>query len=173
MKPLPIKALFITALAATALAACSPKFNWRDYTSKDAPFQVMFPDKPATHTRTIDLDGMKVEMTMTAAQVDSTTFAVGAAQAPDAGKAEAALAAMKAALVKNIGATIKSEKSAKAANGASIDIDAVGMQKGTPMRLVAHFESRNTRFYQVIVMGKEKDLSKENVEQFMSSFKLQ
>ncbi len=173
MKPSTRNALFIVALAATALAACTPKFNWRDYASKDAPFQVMFPDKPATHTRTIDLDGMKVEMTMTATQIDSTTFAVGAAQAPDAAKAEAALAAMKLALVKNIGATIRSEKSAKTANGASIDVDAVGMRKATPMRLVAHFESRNSQFYQVIVMGEEKDLSKENVEQFMSSFKLQ
>ena len=163
----------MTALAATALAGCSPKFNWRDYASKDAPFQVMFPDKPATHTRSIDLDGMKVDMTMTATQIDSTMFAVGTAQAPDAGKADAALAAMKVALVKNIGATINREKSAKTSSGASIDIDAAGTQNGTPMRLVAHFESRNTRFYQVIVMGKEKDMSKENVEQFMSSFKLQ
>jgi hypothetical protein len=169
------------AVAASTLAACNPQFNWRDYSSQDAPFRVMFPDKPDTHTRTVNLDGLKVEMTMTAAQVDGTTFAVGTAEAPDADKAEAALGAMKSALVRNIGATIKSEKSGKAsssagaatARSAAIDIDAAGTRNGTPMRLVGHFESRNKRIYQVIVMGKEKDLSKENVEQFMSSFKLQ
>lgn len=169
------------ALACLALAACSPHFNWRDYSSPDAPFRVMFPDKPASFTRSVDLNGMKVDMTMTAAQVDGTMFAVGTAEAPDADKAEAALVAMKTALVNNIGATITSEKTGKAsaasgatvARSAAIDIDAHGMQNKVPMRLVGHFESHNKRFYQVIVLGKEKDLSKENVEMFMSSFKLQ
>ncbi|MES2318727.1 MAG: hypothetical protein V4631_14705 [Pseudomonadota bacterium] len=170
-----------SALACVALAACSPTYNWRDYSSELAPFRVMFPDKPSTHTRSIDLNGMKVDMTMTAAQVDGTTFAVGTAEAPDAEKAEAALVAMKIALIKNIGATIKSEKNSKAsavagaasARSAALDVEASGTQNGVPMRLVGHFESRNKRFYQVIVMGKEKELTKENIEMFMSSFKLQ
>ena len=167
--------------ACLALAACSPQHNWRDYSSPDAPFRVMFPDKPATHTRSINLDGMSVNMTMAAAQVDGTMYAVGSAEAPDADKAEAALAAMKTALVRNIGATIKSEKSGKASAGAgsssarsaAIDVEAAGAQNGVPMRLVGHFESRNKRFYQVIVMGKAKDISQDQVEMFMSSFKLQ
>lgn len=173
----------ISSLAAAALilAACSPTYNWRDFSSEDAPFRAMFPDKPASHTRAIDLNGMKVNMTMTAAQVEDTTFAVGAAEAPDAEHAEAALAAMKTALVKNIGATITSEKAAKtsAATGASVarsaalDIDARGKRDGVPMRLIGHFESRDKRFYQVIVMGPEKNISKENVDMFLSSFKLQ
>ena len=169
------KAFLGGILAAAALSACSPQFNWRDYSSPDAPFRAMFPDKPATYTRTIDLGGMKVEMTMTAAQVEGTMFAIGTAEAPDEAKAEAALVAMKTALVNNIGATIKSEKAARAsaARGPTLDIDAMGAQNGAPMRLVGHFEARNKRFYQVIVMGKEKDVTKENVEQFMSSFRLQ
>lgn len=173
---------FLACLAAClALAACSPQHNWRDYSSPDAPFRVMFPDKPATHTRSINLDGMSVNMTMTAAQVDGTMYAVGSAEAPDADKAEAALAAMKTALVRNIGATIKSEKVGKASaaagsrseRSAAIDVEATGVQNGVPMRLVGHFESRNKRFYQVIVMGKAKDISQDQVEMFMSSFKLQ
>lgn len=181
MRTFPFKTIACAVLACAALVACDPTFNWRDYASQDAPFRVMFPAKPSTHTRTVDLDGMKVDMTMTAAQVDGTMFAVGTALAPDADQAEAALAAMKTALVKNIGATFKSEKSGKAsamagartARSAAIDIEASGMQNGTPMRLVGHFESRDKRFYQVVVMGKEKDVTQENVEQFMSSFKLQ
>jgi hypothetical protein len=167
--------------AALVLAGCSPQFNWRDYSSETAPYRVMFPDKPASDTRKIDLDGLKVDMTMTAAQVNGTIFAVGTGEAPDAERAEAALAAMKTALVKNIGATVKSEKTGKAsassgaahARSAAIDIEAVGTQKGEPMRLVGHFESRDKRFYQVIVMGKEKDMTRENEDMFMSSFKLQ
>ena len=167
--------------AVLVLTGCSPQFNWRDFSSDAAPYRIMFPDKPSTHTRQVDLDGLKVDMTMTAAQVNGTMFAVGSAQAPDAQRAEAALAAMKTALIKNIGATIKSEKAARAssasgaasARSAAIDIEAIGTQKGEPMRLVGHFESRDKRFYQVIVMGKEKDMTRENVDMFMSSFKLQ
>ena len=79
---------FLCALAAAlALAACSPTYNWRDYTSPDARYRVTFPAKPSSATRTIDLDGLQVSMTMTAAEVEGATFAVGAAEAPDAGRA--------------------------------------------------------------------------------------
>jgi hypothetical protein len=167
-------------LAAATLTACSPTYNWRDYSSQDAPFRVMFPDKPSVHKRRIDIGGMPVEMTMTAADINGTTFAVGSAEAPDAEKAQAALEAMKTALVRNIGATITKEKTTAAASAsaagsdqsAAIDIEATGVQNGTPMKLVGHFESRNKRFYQVIVMGKAKDLSPEQTDQFIASFKL-
>lgn len=141
----------------------------------------MFPDKPSVHTRNIDVGGLKVDMTMTAAQVKGVTFAVGSAQAPDAAQAQAALAAMQTALMRNIGATVKSEKSSTAAAVAGAatstmvtrEVDASGVQKGVPIRLVGRFESRGKHFYQVIIMGPEKEISKENVEMFMSSFKLQ
>jgi hypothetical protein len=175
-----IKSFFLSALAASLLIACSPTYNWRDYSSQDAPFRVMFPDKPTVHKRAIDIDGMPVEMTMTAVDVNGTTFAVGSAEAPDAAKAQAALAAMKTALVRNIGATVTKEKSSAAAatsattstQSASLDVEATGVQNGTPMKLIGHFESRNKRFYQVIVMGKAKAMSAEQTDQFLSSFKL-
>lgn len=181
MRTSSFKPLIVSLLAGLALAACSPQFNWRDYSSQDAPFRVMFPDKPATHAREVDLNGMKVKMTMAAAQVEGIMFAVGSGEAPDDDKAAAAVTAMKTALVRNIGATIKSEKQGKSsaaagsatARSSAIDIDATGVQKGAPMRLVGHFESRGKRFYQVIVMGEEKKISQDQVDMFMSSFKLQ
>jgi hypothetical protein len=176
-----LPAILFPVIAAVALAACSPKYNWRDYSSTDAPFRVMFPDKPSVHTRSVDVGGLKVDMTMTAAEIDGATFAVGSAVAPEADKAEAAVAAMKTALVRNIGATVTSEKVAKASSAAgsarsrstAIDIDAKGVQKGQAMRLVGHFESRDKRFYQVIVMGPAKSVQQDQVDTFMSSFKLQ
>ncbi|HEU4374378.1 MAG TPA: hypothetical protein VFS02_12855 [Telluria sp.] len=175
-----IKFPLISVLAASLLVACSPSANWRDYSSPEAPFRVMFPDKPTVHKRAIDIAGLPVEMTMTAVDVNGTMFAVGSAEAPDAAKAQAALAAMKTALVRNIGATVTREKSNAAAatagtsstQGASLDIEATGVQNGTPMKLIGHFESRDKRFYQVIVMGKATSISPEQADQFMSSFKL-
>jgi hypothetical protein len=154
-----------------ALAACSPTYNWRDYTSPDARYRVTFPAKPSSATRTIDLDGLQVSMTMTAAEVEGATFAVGAAEAPDAGRAQAALAAMKLALLRNIGAPLPGAQPAPAAPGAS-QVDATGTGKGRPMRLVGRFEARGTRFYQVIVIGRDKTVPPEQIEQFLTSFTL-
>jgi hypothetical protein len=166
--------LFAASAAALCLllAGCSPKYNWRDYASPDAPYRVMFPAKPSTFTRTIDLDGMQVAMTMTAAEIDGATFAVGAAEAPDAARAQAALEAMQVALVRNIGATVTTQKATVDTDRATRDVDARGTSNGVPMRLVGHFEARGKRFYQVIAIGKADALPAEQVEQFLTSFKL-
>ena len=75
--------LFAIPVIALLLSGCSPQFNWREFTSKDASWQALFPDKPATASRAIDLDAMHTTMTMTAAEVDGILFAVGQAQASD------------------------------------------------------------------------------------------
>jgi hypothetical protein len=159
---------FVSILSA-ALAACSPKYNWRDYASADAPYSAMFPAKPATFTREIDLDGLRLPMTMTAAEVDGATFAVGTAQAPDAASAQTALDAARTALVRNIAGRVTREKRA----GGASDIEAAGTVKGVPMRLAGHFEARDRRLYQVIVVGRADKMPDEQVEQFLSSFKTQ
>ncbi|WP_426111707.1 hypothetical protein [Massilia sp. PWRC2] len=173
---LPLRPGLLVLALSLSLSACGNATNWRDYNSQEAPFRVMFPDKPSVHQRTIDLAGMKVAMTMTAVDLDGTMYAVGSAEAPDAASAQAALAAMKTALVRNIGATVNREASraASSASGqrASLDVEATGMQNGTPMKLVAHFEARDRHFYQVVVMGKAKAMPAEQVEQFMHSFTL-
>jgi hypothetical protein len=166
-------------LATVALAACSPKYNWRDYTSPDAPYRIMFPGKPATYTRSVDLNGIQVSMTMTATEVEGAMYAVGTAQAPDAAHAQAAIAAMKIALVRNIGAAEAREKSAAAAvaggsaakDASTSDMQADGVLNGVPMRLLGHFEARGNRFYQVVVMGPAKAIEPEPADQFISSFK--
>ena len=168
-------------LAAVLLTACSPTYNWRDYASPDAAYRAMFPAKPASFTRKIDLDGMPVEMTMTAAEVDGATFAVGAAEAPDPARAQAALEAMRIALLRNIGAKAGSESAVASASATSagttsrtaLDVDALGNANGQPMRLVGHFEARGKRFYQVVVIGRPKAMPPEQVEQFFTSFKPQ
>lgn len=165
-------------LAAALLAGCNPTYNWRDYRSPDAPYQVMFPAKPATHTRSVDLDGMKVEMTMTAAEVEGVMFAVGSGTAPDPAQAQAAVDAMRTAMLRNINATVQRESASAASSGApgsarkSVDVDAVGTGNGGPMKLSGHFESRGTRFYQVIVLGRDKTVQPEQSEQFLKSFTL-
>jgi len=153
-------------LAASLLAGCNPTYNWREHTNAEGRYTVLFPAKPATVTRTVDLGGLRVEMTMTAAEVDGAAFAVGAASAPDAASARAALPAMRQALLRNIGAADGETPAAQD----GLRVDAMGAANGRPMRLHGRFEARGERFYQVIVLGPADAAPPEQVEQFLSSF---
>ncbi|MFC3109230.1 hypothetical protein ACFQAT_02075 [Undibacterium arcticum] len=164
------------------LLACSPKFDWREVHGKDAPFVVVLPAKPSSIARQINLNGTTVTMQMTAAEVDGVTFAIGTAELPDAAKAQAALPAMKKALVSNIKGTVKSESSAAAAQGApggkrqtsSLSIEAEGVRGATaePTLLIARFIAQDQRIYQLIVIGKPQAVSRDAVDTFLTSFKL-
>lgn len=167
----------IALAGAALLAACNPTYNWRDYSSPDAPYRVMFPAKPATHTRSVDLNGMKVDMTMTAAEVEGVTFAVGTGLAPDPARAQAALGDMRSALLRNLGTAAAQQSTGAdglppAATAGGLDVDVVGSANGQSMKLRGHFAAKGTRFYQVIVVGKEQAVAADQAEQFISSFRL-
>lgn len=180
MKKTSFAAIASVLATAAILGACSPKFDWREYRSPDAQFTALFPGKPAVLTRDIDLDGKKISLTMTASEVDGTTFAIGSAELASAQQAQAALPAMKQALLNNIKGTVRSEKSASAASSdaagshqkSSLDIEATGMQNGQPALLVGRFVAHDKRIFQIIVLGQEKNLSRENLDTFMESAKV-
>lgn len=155
----------LALILAATLSACSPKYDWRDYRSNDAPYAVLFPGKPATQTRSIKLDQLDVSMTMTAAEIDGVVFAVGSAQLADAAQVPAAIEAMKTAMVSNIGGTVTASKTT--ANGAQ-EIEAGG--KG--MRLVGRFMAKDRRIYQAVVIGPATNIDAETVDTYLSSFKL-
>jgi hypothetical protein len=167
-------ALYTTA--ALALSACNPTYNWREVRGSGAPYSVMLPAKPALFTRPINIGGEQTSMTMTAAEVNDVTFAVGTAELSDAAKAQSALNAMKTALLKNIGGTVRQEKlSGPAAAPTEIAIEAVGTpgaDTDDEQRLLfARFVAKDKRVYQVIVLGKENAISREAVDTFLTSFK--
>jgi hypothetical protein len=174
-----IRSLILAVPAALAAAllfsACSPKFDWRDYRGPAVPYTALFPGKPATQTRPINLGEDKADMHMAATEVDGVTFAVGSAELPDAGRAQAAITAMKNTMVKNLNATVTSEKqessSAAGSQRTAITVEAKGSRNGETMVLFGRFVAKDKRVYQAIVAGREKQVDKEAVETFMSSFK--
>lgn len=131
------------------------------------------PAKPTTLTRTVKLNGLSVAMTMTAAEVDGVTYAVGRARLPDASQAPAAVQAMKTALVRNIGGTIRKE-TAIAGPWTMVEIDALGSPiNGVPSRLLAgRFAARGDAIYQVVVLGPERAIEHEAIDTFFTSFKI-
>ncbi|TWC65146.1 hypothetical protein FB597_10789 [Herbaspirillum sp. SJZ099] len=169
------KTILLPVLAAAiVLVACSPKYNWRESSDNGAHFVVLLPGKPASATRTIDLDGPKVEMSMIAADIDGTTFAVGTAELADNAAADRALDAMGAALLNNIGgkATDRPPLPGQTAGfSRTLELDAQGTARGRPLRLVARLASKDRRIYQVLILGEPKAVTEENIETFFASFK--
>ncbi|MBV7538028.1 hypothetical protein KW842_19830 [Duganella sp. sic0402] len=155
----------LALLLAVTLTACSPKYDWRDYRSKDAPYAVLFPGKPATQTRSVKLDKLDASMTMTACDIDGVIFAIGSAQLPAAAQAPAAIAAMQTAMLNNIGGAVTSSKTL---DGGAREVDA----SGKSMRLVGRFIASERRVYQVVVIGPPQKIEAETVETFFSSFKI-
>jgi hypothetical protein len=158
-------ALLLSAL----LCACSPQFNWREVHGDGAPFTVLLPSKPASYAQEVDLDGLRVTMSMTAAEVDGLMFAVGSAELPDAAQVPHALGAMKTAMTRNVGAEKASEK--PVAGMQAVDIEATGARAGRPLRLVGRFAASGRRVYQAVVIGPASALAPEIVDTFLSSFK--
>lgn len=153
------------------LLACSPKFDWREVRSPAGPYLVVLPAKPATHAREINLDGLTVTMTMTGAEVDGATFAVGSVKLPQPTQATHALNAMKTALVRNINGTVTAEKTSNAGAGAAmIELEASGpLQQGRRL-LLARFIAHGQHAYQLLVVGDERNVSREAADTFFTSF---
>jgi hypothetical protein len=174
----PFRRLLACGMLMLGLLGCSPRYDWRDVRGADAPYTVLMPARPATHSRAVNIGGTQVMMTMTATEVDGVMFAVGTAEFPDPQQAIKALHAMKAALVSNIGGTLVHEKLSPTVNpfGLVIEFEATGNAApggGSGSRLLfGHLVASQHRVYQAIVLGGEKSLARDTVDTFLSSFKL-
>lgn len=164
-------ASFAALCCAVLLCACSPKFDWREVRGGDAPYSVLLPAKPSTYSRAMQLEGVPLTMQMTGADADGVSFAIGSAKIDDATKIPAVLAAMKSGMLSNIHGTITSEKTSTTLQGS--DIEARGnLQNGQPVILAAKFVTRGPWVYQVIVMGREKAVTRDAIDTYMTSFKI-
>jgi len=174
-------AAFCTLALAVLLSACSPALDWRDYRSPDAPFTALFPGKPSVLTREINLDGQKVQLTMTASEAEGNTFAIGTAVMANAALAQAALPAMQAALLRNINGQVSKETASSASHisstgshlQTSLEMAATGSRNGQPVQLSARFVARDTRIFQIVIVGDASKLSRENIDTFMDGVKLE
>ena len=158
-----------------ALCACSPTWNWREVSSTDAPYTVLLPAKPTSYTRPLDLNGLQVDMSMTAAEVSEVNFAVASAKITDAGQRQAALTNMQAAMLRNIGSEQHSEKLVMLKGGASAtEIVAQGQagRNKTPVMLYARFAIHGEYVIQAIALGPKAQLAPEIAETFLTSFTL-
>ena len=166
-------ALCALSVLMTWLASCDPALNWREVRSNDAGYSALFPAKPTSFERAVNLDGLQVMMNMTAAEADGVSFAVATAIIEDEGQRAKALIAMQTAMLRNIRGEITEKKTVSVKGGATaIQIHATGQagQAGTPLVLFARFVMHESRVFQVIALGPKEKLSAEAADTFLSSF---
>ena len=181
MKSFRILPALLCALGAAAIGACTPAHDWREVHGTAASFTVLMPAKPTTLARRIDLNGTALTMTMTAAEIDTVTYAVGCVELPDGAAAKVALQSMQIAMVNNMHGRVLHQKAAESRGSAgdvvqtdsSIDLEAVGTPpNGGPRLLLARFVAHNRDACQAIVSGPQKSVAREQADTFLTSFKL-
>ncbi len=91
------------ASALLGLAACSPALNWRSVALPEAALTITLPCKPDHATRSVELAGMPVDLSMVGCDADGATFAVSHAALPDPAQTGAALAHWRAAVLARLG----------------------------------------------------------------------
>ncbi|MBC3873518.1 hypothetical protein [Undibacterium flavidum] len=157
--------------------ACTPKFDWREFRSQDAPISALFPGKPASHSREVDLDGIKVTLQMTATDVNQISFAIAYAKVDDKSvdqkillaQQQRALNAMQAGMLKNIQAKLVEPSPTDAPKNT---ITALGKaQNGQSVKLVARFTQHGPWIIQAIMLGDEKAFTPEVMDMFFGSLK--
>ncbi|SDC89320.1 hypothetical protein SAMN05444679_10621 [Variovorax sp. CF079] len=85
------------ALAAAALGACSPVFNWREVPIGDDGLIALLPCKADRATRMLPLGAELISVDVTGCEAGGATFAVAHAAASDAAQAESWMRAWRAA----------------------------------------------------------------------------
>jgi hypothetical protein len=175
-----VGALLAPSLA--ALAGCSPEHDWREIRADDAGFIVTLPAKPARMTRAINLDGLKLDMTMVGAQAREVAYTVGTVVLPDASDAtrERALAAMRTAMVRNIGGTERASRAVEVARVDAagrrtgsiegVEVEATGRMRDADALLIARFVGAGAQAWQAVVLGARAD--REHAALFLESLKI-
>lgn len=178
---LPCRSLLCAALA-LVLAACTPALDWREVRSEDGGYAILMPARPATASRTIDLDGLAVVMSMTGAEVDGVAFAVGTAELPNATAARQALTAMQQALVRNMHGVVTADRTLavpRGTQGGSMVVREI--HANGPASAATNGQSRvmrvrltavEHRVYQVLISGPAQRIDDDMATIYFSSFRL-
>lgn len=174
--------ILIAAVVALLLAACSPEFDWREIRAVEHGWSALLPGKPVTMTRRIHLEALEVPMTMHGARVREAAFTVAVVDLPDdtPQTRATALAAMRAGMLRNIGATQPQVSTAQAGvvdpGGASLGritverVEASGTVQGRPTEMLAGFAAEGRRAWQWVVIGPA--LDREQASTFFDGFRV-
>jgi len=156
----PFRPRFATfVLAAAALGACSPVFNWREVPIADDGLVALLPCKADHATRTLPLGAESITVDMTGCEAGGATFAVAHAAAGDAAQAESWMRAWRTATRAQLaGATVAEAPAVllrAAVSPGPMRLDSQG-GAGAPTHVLWFAQQRAGKMalYQATVLGK-------------------
>lgn len=167
--------IFIGLLTLWTLAGCSPQYNWRTVPNPDLGYMATFPDKPAQVTRTMDLIGLQVPLTMHAAQVEGQYFAVGTV--PLKGELQIQSIGLRDALAQsvanNIAAGKPELKQIQWLGLAAYEMSVTGtLPDGKAAFAQARFFEHRGTLYEVLIMGGSQQLDPNSPTTWFGGFSL-
>ncbi len=167
--------------SAVVLAACSPRYDWREVHDTDGGYAVTYPAKPTQDAREVKFASGALPMRMQAARVDAALFAVGVVTLPsdDATLRQTVLAELQQGLLANVNEAaakpaqvmVRQAGDAPAVPGLAVAAQGVASDK-TPRYVAARFVGRGNHVYQVVVLA-TKAPTQDQVDQFLDSFTLE
>ncbi|ODP35829.1 hypothetical protein [Pandoraea sp. ISTKB] len=176
--------MFAAFAATVVLAACSPRYDWREVHDKDGAYAVAYPAKPTQDEREVKFASGPLPMRMQAARVDAALFAVGVVTLPsdDATLRQTVVDELRHGLLANVNEStaapsqvmVRQAGDAPALPGMAVSakgVASVGSDKAERF-VSARFVGRGNHVYQVVVMA-TKAPSQEQVDQFLDSFTLE
>lgn len=166
-------------LAALALTACSPAYDWRTITDNTNGYAIDLPAKPLIDERPIDIAGTRMRMHVRAARAANAMFAVGTVAMPSNAPQlqRTVLGAMRDALARNVGAKPGARSiEVPLADGShvpALELDVSGPVGATGKRKTIHawLIARGNHVYQASIIADDAP-PKEQTDQFFHSFKV-
>ena len=177
--------ILVAAGLLCSLAACFPRYDWRDHRPDCARtwcgFVASFPGRVTNATRDIPVGGMRLPLALNVVSVGEVTFAVGAFELLPGSDAEAARAVFERKLLDDVGAAQGRGEpvvmhAADHREIAGRRFDAEGRRDGKSLRATARFVERDGRLVEILVLGPSDVLStdggRQAIETFMTSLRL-
>jgi hypothetical protein len=92
-------------LAAAVLAGCAPVLDWREVRPEGSGLRLLFPCKPAHHSRNVALAAGQVKLQLSACKAGDATWALAVADVADPARVGPALVELHEAAARNLAAT--------------------------------------------------------------------
>ena len=159
----------LAGLVLVLLLGCSPEFNWRELSVAEDRAVVAFPAKVLTEQRQIQIDGLQLAFSLSAANVGPAVFAVGYAALPD-GLGEAAQRSLTRALLTSLFASSGQVPTQEALEGRAFQLDTVVAKQ--PSLLMARVLVHRGMLIQVVASGPSQALPREQATEFIRSLVL-
>ena len=181
------RVIFGLALIVTAslLAACYPRYDWRDYRPECGRgwcgFVASFPGRVTSATRAVPVANLRLPLTLHVVSVGDVTFAIGAFELLPGSDAQIARKTFETKLLDDVGATDGRSGSVTLHAADRTDIEAAtfeaeGQRGGKRLKVVARFVQRRDREIEILVIGPAEGLAsnsgRQAIETFLTSLRL-